>query len=280
MKAQRVKLKYPHIKIEIGDKTYALKDWEGKVKDLQDLRRQITSGPDQLFTAALRVLKETKPEVKVSLEEFQGQELSTPLVVRGFRWVWTSAVSAQSLEALAGKDAPIRYMSRLHKTLYGVSIKDRKAPRRIKTMNTLRTLGLVESPYKVTEKGKLVLKQLQELGPPGGMAGLYMIGHELLDINLSRRREKNPLRDYLMRKKLIMRDPIALYTGGALLAQTGRAWLEERSEELLRSKKFGQELQLIAFLPERALNQFLTSDDRRTRDLAKARMDELRLYRS
>lgn len=278
MKKQRVKIKYPHIRIAIGDEVLESKDWEGEVENLTDLRFRLGESFHDVLRIFLRRLQKSTFEATLTMEQFGDRELSVPFAVDGIPWTVTPAISEQSLKAAAGEGIAIRFMGLLHKTLYGVSVRDDKIRSRVKTIATLRSLGLIHSPWRTTEKGTEVLKQLHELGPSSGREGFVMIAKELLSI-AERQHARNPLRKYLYDRKLITAENKGLggssHTGDFKLTKRGTEWLEENSIRMLQLKQFEACISLISFLPTKALNEFLASGVEEVRSAARGRMNQL-----
>jgi len=278
MKKQRVKIKNPHIRIAIGDEILESEDWEGDVDNLTDLRFRIGESFHDVLRIFLRKLQKSTFEATLTMEQFGDRELSVPFAVDGMPWTVTPAISEQSLKAAAGEGIAIHFMGLLHKTLHGVSIRNDKIRRRVKTIATLRTLGLIDSPWRTTEKGSEILKQLQELGPPSGRKGFLMTANELLQV-YGEWSNQSPLRNWLKQKKFILPEHTA-GPGRHRLTKKGTEWLEENSIKLIQTGSFNVEsapyCSIIEFLPMKALNEFLASESEELRNLARERMEQLK----
>lgn len=272
MKKCRVAVKYPHIRIEIGDEVYELEGWEAEVQNLDDLRHSFAESPNVLFQALLYTLSSGNLKAEITFEGKEGVQAQVPFQMAGYDWWTFPTISEQSIRAKMGEEIAVRYMGRLHKTLYLTSILSRDRMNQPRTLATLETLGLIEN-LRVTDKGAQVLEQLQELGPPQNSAGLVMQANELLDI-YSFHDSHNPLRVWLQQRLLIT--PRLTGSGRDQLTNGGYKWLTVHGRQLLSLTSFIHRTALIPFLPAEALNEFLTSDDGNTRDLAKMRMRELR----
>lgn len=274
MRRQTVKIKFPHLRIELGDKVLEVKGWEGWVRNLADLRYRINEGFHDTLRSLLLDLQKDALEATLTMEEFD-KEITVPFVVDGIPWTIAPAISEQSLRVAAGEDIAIHFMGLLHKTLYDASTRSTNYVRgRVKTLATLKSLGLIGGYWQVTNKGRDVLRQLHELGPPSGRKGFVMTATEMLDV-ATLHKDLNPLRAYLNDRKLIVLHGKSLkYSGNYKLTHTGKEWLETNSVRMIQLKQFHQ-VALIKFLPLEALSQFLTSSEDFVRQEARRRATEL-----
>lgn len=274
MEKCRVKVKYPHIRIEIEGCELKLESWEGEVQSLADLRRIFSEGPYSLFEALLHILTRGDLKAEITFEGKKGGKMQVPFKMDGYEWLNVPTISDQSIRAALGDEISIRYMGRLHKTLYATSIKNRARIGQPRTLATLRTLGLIEQ-LQITDKGTVILKQLQELGPPQNTAGLVMIANELLSC-WEKKCEDNPLCEWLLHELLIMPD-FKFTAGKYRITDKGLGWLASHSRQLISLKSFARRTEMIRFLPAEALNEFLSSPDVTIRAAAQKRMKGLQL---
>jgi len=269
MRKQEAKIEYPHIRVEIGDKVFELKDWTGEVKGYDDLRSKFVAEPFMLFRRVLLELQHGL-EAKLTLEQDSDTEISLPLKMTGEKWQVVITMSKQSIQAGSGKSIPIRFMSLLHRALHQVRYGSTFPYGKARSIVTLQSLGLLKG-YTATQKGEEVLAQLQELGPPEGNKGLLMIANELLSID---KEVRNPLRFWLRANNFTT--PMSTHISAPYkLTDMGRAWLEQNGVDVLQLRGFTQHRALIAFLPLEALNVFLASDDEALRQRARERVEAL-----
>lgn len=266
MQRQRIAIKLTSVSTLVGDFTASLEGWGGEVEGVTAIRGQVRS----LVRALVRKFNthlNRSLTATITLEDGTKLEVAVDVDLTG---VYTPQITEQSLKVAMGKEIPIKFGSTIHDTLYQIHNGRRLGAR--KSAVALRSLELISSwGDAITERGKQVLEQLEELGPPENKRGRTLVAKVLLNSTSTRR---GVVLAYLEGHKFIY---YQFRSTTYELTDKGKQWLEDRAHIIYNYKlppSFNK-ADLIPFMSKEQLVAPLTSLDPPVRKAARTRMEKL-----
>jgi len=285
MEMQDVEIKFPEIKLVIGDTVMSvLKPYTVRVDAAKDIKSAIKSKipKDTIFwTMKQKIIRALKKGVNIKLAD--GTVVSLAMNHQ-HGWQFDIPISTSMLNKATGQHVPVTYAAFVHNGLY--KLKHNDAFRvSTKAKATLIELGYVNGDYTITVLGQDVLDRLAGTDPSTDSSCRMKLTRAMFcrqdpTLPAFEWAKNNNFIEYVKANTMPRQSWYVLHEAlpsrGACWYPTkiGAAWLEKNAVRINKhhSCSTTRKIEMIPFMPLSHLSEYLSHTDKDIRGLAERRL--------